>query len=78
MTAAERPGAADEDDLTRAARTQEALHLVPGLLVSASGALGELVDGPVDVGVVGGVIAPQRVDDLTGVPVGRTTMVRLR
>ena len=57
-------GVADEDDLARVRGPDEALDLAAGRVVAGGGALAQVVDAAVDVGVVALVDGGQRVDDL--------------
>ena len=56
-------GAAHEDDLAAVGRVQERLGRVPRRLVGARCALAQRMQSPVDVRIVGFVIAADRIDD---------------
>ena len=59
-------GAADEDDLARLRRVEEALDLDAGLFVGRGGALAQHVDAAMDVGVVDFVEVSNGVEDREG------------
>ncbi len=58
--------AANEDDLARVLRVDEALHFGPAVLIALGRALAQLVYAAMDVRVVGGIQVADSVDHLQG------------
>src|SRR6185436_3055286 len=59
-------GPASEDDFLGAARANESGHPFPGALVGAGRAVAQLMDAPVNIGVIMLIIVPERFKHLPG------------